>query len=214
MSALSLSQLPVRVKVCEMGPRDGLQNEAGIVPTSDKIRYIDLLSQSGLALIETTSFVRPSAIPQLTDAEEVDTDLVCQNPLGDHVPDRLRVGHQHAAAVLGHVTESVHPELYDLIHDYSPLVRANVVAPTTTLLATPLRLGLFLGEIPGSFAGARMGAAGLAPLSVLVFAHSSTEKSSVRWARRRRRPEMSDAPFGVARSSGDEDRVGPSGLGL
>jgi len=54
-----------------MGPRDGLQNESGIVPTADKIRYIDLLSESGLAVIETTSFVRPNAIPQLTDAEAV-----------------------------------------------------------------------------------------------------------------------------------------------
>jgi isopropylmalate/homocitrate/citramalate synthase len=71
MSALSLSSLPGRVKVCEMGPRDGLQNESGVVATADKIRYIDLLSASGLAVIETTSFVRPSAIPQLSDAEEV-----------------------------------------------------------------------------------------------------------------------------------------------
>ncbi len=71
MSALSLSSLPTRVKVCEMGPRDGLQNESGIVPAADKIRYIDLLSASGLAVIETTSFVRPDAIPQLTDAEVV-----------------------------------------------------------------------------------------------------------------------------------------------
>jgi isopropylmalate/homocitrate/citramalate synthase len=71
MSALSLSTLPVRVKVCEMGPRDGLQNEPDVVATADKIRYIDLLSAAGLPLIETTSFVRPSAIPQLTDAEAV-----------------------------------------------------------------------------------------------------------------------------------------------
>ena len=71
MSALSLSSLPAHVKVCEMGPRDGLQNEPGIVPAADKIRYIDLLSASGLAVVETTSFVRPNAIPQLTDAEEV-----------------------------------------------------------------------------------------------------------------------------------------------
>ena len=71
MSALDLASLPKRVKVCEMGPRDGLQNEAAVVPTADKIRYVDLLSQSGLAVIETTSFVRPTAIPQLTDAAEV-----------------------------------------------------------------------------------------------------------------------------------------------
>jgi isopropylmalate/homocitrate/citramalate synthase len=79
MSALSLSALPGRVKVCEMGPRDGLQNESGIVPTADKIRYIDLLSASGLPLIETTSFVRPSAIPQLTDAEAV-MDGIARRP--------------------------------------------------------------------------------------------------------------------------------------
>lgn len=71
MSAHTLSSLPERVKVCEMGPRDGLQNEAGVVPTADKIRFIDKLSASGLATIETTSFVRPDAIPQLTDAEAV-----------------------------------------------------------------------------------------------------------------------------------------------
>jgi len=71
VSALALTSLPQRVKICEMGPRDGLQNESAIVPTTDKIRYIDLLSRSGLATIETTSFVRPDAIPQLTDAEDV-----------------------------------------------------------------------------------------------------------------------------------------------
>jgi isopropylmalate/homocitrate/citramalate synthase len=71
MSALSLSSLPDRVKICEMGPRDGLQNEPGVVPTAAKIRYIDMLSASGLPLVETTSFVRPNAIPQLTDAEDV-----------------------------------------------------------------------------------------------------------------------------------------------
>ncbi len=71
MSALSLTELPERVKIVEMGPRDGLQNEATIVATADKIRFIDLLSASGLAAIETTSFVRPSAVPQLDDAEAV-----------------------------------------------------------------------------------------------------------------------------------------------
>jgi len=71
MSATTLASIPRRVKVCEMGPRDGLQNESTAVATADKIRYIDLLSASGLAVIETTSFVRPNAIPQLTDAEAV-----------------------------------------------------------------------------------------------------------------------------------------------
>lgn len=62
---------PERVKICEVGPRDGLQNESAVLPTADKIAYIDLLSQSGLAMIETTSFVSPRAIPALADADEV-----------------------------------------------------------------------------------------------------------------------------------------------
>ncbi len=72
----SFAALPRRIKVCEMGPRDGLQNESAVVSTSDKIRYIDLLSDSGLPVIETTSFVRPNAIPQLTDAEAVMAGIV------------------------------------------------------------------------------------------------------------------------------------------
>ncbi len=63
--------LPKFVTVCEMGARDGLQNEHAVIATDDKIRYIDLLSESGLTLIEATSFVSPTAIPQLADAAEV-----------------------------------------------------------------------------------------------------------------------------------------------
>ncbi|MBV8599944.1 MAG: hydroxymethylglutaryl-CoA lyase [Candidatus Eremiobacteraeota bacterium] len=71
MSALSLSNLPSRVKIVEVGPRDGLQNEKAQIPTADKIRYIDMLSDAGLPVIEATSFVSPKAIPQLADADEV-----------------------------------------------------------------------------------------------------------------------------------------------
>ena len=63
--------LPKRVTVVEVGARDGLQNEKRVVSTSDKIRFIDLLSESGLQWIEATSFVSPKAIPQLADAAEV-----------------------------------------------------------------------------------------------------------------------------------------------
>jgi isopropylmalate/homocitrate/citramalate synthase len=63
--------LPKAVTICEMGPRDGLQNEAVLVPTADKVRYIDLLSRTGLRTIEATSFVSPKAIPKLADAAEV-----------------------------------------------------------------------------------------------------------------------------------------------
>ncbi|MDQ6827066.1 MAG: hydroxymethylglutaryl-CoA lyase [Candidatus Eremiobacteraeota bacterium] len=63
--------LPHRVQICEMGPRDGLQNEVAIVASADKVRYIDMLSQAGLPLIEATSFVSSKAIPQLSDAAQV-----------------------------------------------------------------------------------------------------------------------------------------------
>jgi hydroxymethylglutaryl-CoA lyase len=67
--------LPKSVTIVEVGARDGLQNEARIVPTAEKIAFIDLLSQSGLRWIEATSFVSPKAIPQLADAAEVFTGI-------------------------------------------------------------------------------------------------------------------------------------------
>ena len=71
MSATSLTTLPQRVKICEVGPRDGLQNESSIVSVADKVRYIDLLSAAGAPIVEATSFVSPKAIPQLADADDV-----------------------------------------------------------------------------------------------------------------------------------------------
>ncbi|HEX6868291.1 MAG TPA: hydroxymethylglutaryl-CoA lyase, partial [Candidatus Limnocylindrales bacterium] len=57
------------VRVYEVGPRDGLQNEALTIATATKARFIDLLSDAGLREIEATSFVAPRAIPQLADAD-------------------------------------------------------------------------------------------------------------------------------------------------
>lgn len=64
-------KLPSRVTIYEVGPRDGLQNEARHVPTADKIRFIDALLGAGLRNIEITSFVSPKWIPQLADAADV-----------------------------------------------------------------------------------------------------------------------------------------------
>ena len=66
-----LKNLPQKVKIVEVGPRDGLQNEKLIVPTEDKVKFILLLGKSGLKNIEVTSFVRPDRIPQMTDAKQV-----------------------------------------------------------------------------------------------------------------------------------------------
>lgn len=60
-----------RLHVTEVGPRDGLQSEKTIVPTDAKVRFIDLLSESGVDEIEVTSFVSPKWVPQLADAAEV-----------------------------------------------------------------------------------------------------------------------------------------------
>lgn len=64
-------KLPAEVTIYEVGPRDGLQNEARNVPTADKIRFIDALVAAGMKSIEITSFVSPKWIPQLADAAEV-----------------------------------------------------------------------------------------------------------------------------------------------
>ena len=60
-----------RVRIVEVGPRDGLQNEQAIMPTTAKIELIDRLSRTGLQAIEATSFVSPKWVPQLADAAEV-----------------------------------------------------------------------------------------------------------------------------------------------
>lgn len=63
--------LPDRIRVVEVGPRDGLQNEAAHVPTERKIRLVEALGEAGLPAIEMTAFVHPRWIPQMADAAEV-----------------------------------------------------------------------------------------------------------------------------------------------
>jgi isopropylmalate/homocitrate/citramalate synthase len=66
-----MSDIPRRVRIYEVGPRDGLQNEAQPISTAHKLEYIRLLAAAGLREIEATSFVSPRAIPQLADADEL-----------------------------------------------------------------------------------------------------------------------------------------------
>lgn len=72
------------VRIVEVGPRDGLQNEKAMVSTADKITLIDRLSATGLRSIEATSFVSPKWVPQLADAAEVFTGI--QRRPGVHYP--------------------------------------------------------------------------------------------------------------------------------
>ncbi|MDH4379487.1 MAG: hydroxymethylglutaryl-CoA lyase [Vampirovibrionales bacterium] len=75
--------LPTHVKLVEVGPRDGLQNEGALIPTADKIRFIQALGKAGLTHIEATSFVHPKAVPQMADALEVlaSLDLSSNSPI-------------------------------------------------------------------------------------------------------------------------------------
>ena len=66
-----LANAPRRVTICEVGPRDGLQNESTPIATADKIHFCDLLSDAGVPFLEATSFVSPTAVPQMSDAAEV-----------------------------------------------------------------------------------------------------------------------------------------------
>jgi hydroxymethylglutaryl-CoA lyase len=66
-----VNELPQSVRIREVGPRDGFQNEPEVIATPDKVALIDALMRTGLRRIEATSFVRADVIPQLADAEEV-----------------------------------------------------------------------------------------------------------------------------------------------
>ncbi len=73
------------VEIVEVGPRDGLQSEPGVMPTAAKIEFIERLIASGLRRLEVTSFVNPKKVPQMADAEQVLAGLV-------HRPDVYYVG--------------------------------------------------------------------------------------------------------------------------
>jgi hydroxymethylglutaryl-CoA lyase len=66
-----MNELPANVRIREVGPRDGFQNEPEVIATANKVRLIEQLGRTGLRRIEVTSFVRPDVIPQLADAEQV-----------------------------------------------------------------------------------------------------------------------------------------------
>ncbi|WP_085992631.1 hydroxymethylglutaryl-CoA lyase [Oceanobacillus senegalensis] len=74
-----MKKLPYTVRIKEVGPRDGLQNEKTWVPTESKIAWINLLSNTGIREIEFSSFVNPKLIPALSDAREVGK-LIKRNP--------------------------------------------------------------------------------------------------------------------------------------
>ena len=68
---MSRPSLPPRVTVVEVGPRDGLQNEAAQIPTPAKIAFVEALAAAGLPVVEIAAFVNPARVPQMADAIEV-----------------------------------------------------------------------------------------------------------------------------------------------
>jgi hydroxymethylglutaryl-CoA lyase len=66
-----MDELPARVTICEVGPRDGLQNEKLVLPVEKKAEFVARLVDAGHTLVETTSFVHPKWVPQLADAEHL-----------------------------------------------------------------------------------------------------------------------------------------------
>lgn len=91
--------LPRSVKIVEVGPRDGLQNEAKTIPTPVKIEFINQLSASGLQVIEATSFVSPKWVPQLADHEEVYLGITKAKGVAYPVLVPNRQGFDHALRV-------------------------------------------------------------------------------------------------------------------
>ena len=91
--------MSVAVRIVEVGPRDGLQNEKTIIAPADKIALIDKLSQTGLQTIEATSFVSPKWVPQLADAAEVYAGITKQPGVSYPVLVPNEAGYTRARAV-------------------------------------------------------------------------------------------------------------------
>lgn len=123
------------VRVVEVGPRDGLQNESALIDTQIKIDFINRLSETGLSMIEATSFVSPKAIPQLHDAQEVFEGI--QKKPGVSYPvlvpneqglERALAVHARNIAIFAAASETfslrnIHAGIHESIHIYAPVVK-------------------------------------------------------------------------------------------
>ena len=97
--AMPAHALHERVRIVEVGPRDGLQNEKTIIATADKIALIDRLAATGLRTVEATSFVSPKWVPQLADAADVFTGITRKPGVAYPVLVPNEQGYERARAV-------------------------------------------------------------------------------------------------------------------
>jgi hydroxymethylglutaryl-CoA lyase len=139
-----------KVRIVEVGPRDGLQNITAIVPTEIKIELIERLAKTGLSIIEATSFVSPKWIPQLADGEKVlrgISTLIHSEPQTIQFPvlvpnvKGLEKAHQSGAkevAVFVSATESFSQRNINCTVEES-LLRVQLVADKAKVLGMKLR---------------------------------------------------------------------------
>ncbi|KAG5517327.1 hypothetical protein RHGRI_037919 [Rhododendron griersonianum] len=138
--------VPRYVKIVEVGPRDGLQNEKNVVPTSVKVELIHRLVSSGLSVVEPTSFVSPKWVPQLADAKDVMEGV--RNVKGVRLPvltPNLKVGFEAAVAagatevaIFASASESFSRSNINCSIEES-LIRYQAVAQTAKKLSIPVR---------------------------------------------------------------------------
>lgn len=133
------ANVPKRVTICEVGPRDGLQNEPTPIAAEDKIRFCDMLSDAGVPILEATSFVSPKAVPQMADADEVFRGIrkdpgrtylvLCPNERG---LDRALAAGVRAIAVFTAASEAFAQANIRMSIDESIATFANVVTRAKT----------------------------------------------------------------------------------
>ena len=153
--------LPTAVRIVEVGPRDGLQNEKAVVSTAAKIELIDRLSATGLRTIEATSFVSPKWVPQLADAAEVYAGITRRPGIrypvlvpNEHGYDRARAAGADEIAVFTAASEAfnktnINASIDESLARFAPvLARAKddgvpVRGYVSTVLGCP-----YQGEVP------------------------------------------------------------------
>ena len=134
------------VRVYEVGPRDGLQNEASPIPTEAKLSFIALLADAGLTEIEATSFVSPHAIPQLADADDLMARL--DRRPGVRYPATLLTAGDEGSTVVDRLPDVPLDLLATLGVDHRPYVRRAVhgVPHVQRLDELPGRLDKIVGH--------------------------------------------------------------------
>ncbi len=132
--------LPARVRIFEVGPRDGLQNEAGLVSVSDKVALVEALAGAGLKYIEAGSFVSPRWVPQMADSEAVFAGLTRREGVtySALVPNMLGLDRAQASglrdiAIFGAASESfskrnINCTIEESLQRFRPVVEAAVAS--------------------------------------------------------------------------------------